>query len=107
MTPRPNAGSVAEAFVQEASDWLSLPGQPSGRGGRGAHRTEEAMISWIVRGLLAAGGVVAGLFVAKDAPNFGVVQMVMALMLLTFVVAVIAFWPARWTIALNRLQKTK
>ena len=52
------------------------------------------MISWIVRGLLAGGGVVAGWFVAEDAPNFGVVQMMMALILLTFVVAVLAFWPA-------------
>jgi hypothetical protein len=33
--------------------------------------------------------------------------MVMALFLLTLVVAVIAFWPARWTSALNRLQKTR
>jgi hypothetical protein len=47
------------------------------------------MISWIVRGLLAGGGVV---------------QMMMALILLTFVVAVLAFWPERWTVALNRLH---
>jgi hypothetical protein len=65
---------------------------------------EGAMISWIVRGLLAGGGVVTGWFVAEDAPNFGVVQMMMALILLTFVVAVLAFWPERWTVALNRLH---
>ena len=51
------------------------------------------MIGWIVRGLLSAGGIVAGWFVTRDAPNFGVIQMMMALLLLTFVVAVIAFWP--------------
>ena len=65
------------------------------------------MVSWIVRGLLALGGVAAGWFVVKDAPNFGVVQMVMALLLLTLIVAVIAFWPARWTIALNRTQNSR
>jgi len=62
------------------------------------------MISWIVRGLLAGGGVVSGWFVAEDAPKFGVVQMMMALILLTFVVAVLAFWPERWTVTLNRLH---
>jgi hypothetical protein len=65
------------------------------------------MIGWIVRGLLAAGGILAGWFVTRDAPNFGVIQMVMALLLLTFVVAVIAFWPQRWTHALNRLNRLR
>ena len=64
------------------------------------------MISWIVRGLLAGGGVMAGWVVAGDAPNFGVIQMMMALILLTFVVAILAFWPKRWTSALNRLEKS-
>jgi len=68
---------------------------------------EDAMIGWIVRGLLAAGGVVASLFIARDAPNFGVSQMVMSLMLLTLAVAVIAFWPKRWTASLNRLQRSR
>jgi len=65
------------------------------------------MIGWIVRILLAAGGVVASWFVARDAPNFGVIQMVFALILLTFAVAVIAFWPERWTAALNRLHRSR
>ena len=65
------------------------------------------MISWIVRGLLAAGGVVTSWFIAQDAPNFGVIQMVMSLMLLTLVVAVIAFWPERWTASLNRLHRSR
>jgi hypothetical protein len=65
------------------------------------------MIGWIVRGLLAAGGILAGWFVTRNAPNFGVIQMVMALLLLTFVVAVIAFWPQRWTHALNRLNRLR
>jgi len=65
------------------------------------------MISWMVRVLLAAGGIVTSWFVANDAPNFGVVQMMMALILLTLVIAVLAFWPARWTISLNRLHKSR
>ncbi|HEV2564437.1 MAG TPA: hypothetical protein VGU19_05075 [Microvirga sp.] len=63
------------------------------------------MISWTVRILMLAAGVVTSWFVAKDAPIFGVAQMMVALLLLTFIVAVVAFWPRRWTIALNRLEK--
>jgi hypothetical protein len=65
------------------------------------------MIGSVVRGLLAAGGIIAGWFVTRDAPNFGVIQMVVASLLLTFVVAVIAFWPERWTHALNRLNRPR
>jgi uncharacterized membrane protein YoaK (UPF0700 family) len=65
------------------------------------------MISWIVRILMVAAGVVTGWFVAKDAPIFGVAQMMVALLLLTFVVAILAFWPHRWTIALNRSGKQR
>jgi len=38
------------------------------------------MISWIVRILMIAAGVVTGWFVAKDAPIFGVAQMMVALL---------------------------
>ena len=65
------------------------------------------MIGWIVRGLLAVGGVVTSWFIARDAPNFGVIQMVMSLILLTLAVAVIAFWPERWTASLNRLHRSR
>jgi len=65
------------------------------------------MISWIVRILMIAAGVVTGWFVAKDAPIFGVAQMMVALLLLTLVVAVLAFWPHRWTITLNRSGKPR
>jgi hypothetical protein len=56
---------------------------------------------------MVAAGVVTGWFVAKDAPIFGVAQMMVALLLLTFVVAILAFWPHRWTIALNRSGKQR
>ena len=65
------------------------------------------MLGWIVRILMVVAGGVASLIIAKDAPNFGVVQMMVALLLLTLVVAVLAFWPARWTVRHNRPQKPR
>lgn len=61
------------------------------------------MVGWTVRFLLLVAGTVTGWFVARDEPNFGVVQMVVALLLLTLAVAVVAFWPTSWTASLNRL----
>jgi hypothetical protein len=54
------------------------------------------MVAWIARGLLIAGGAVTSWFIAKDAPNFGLVQMAVGLLLLSLVVSVIAFWPSSW-----------
>lgn len=65
------------------------------------------MIGWIVRVLMIVAGGVASWIIAKDAPNFGVVQMMVALFLLTLIVAVFAFWPPRWTIRLNRSQRPR
>jgi len=65
------------------------------------------MIGWVVRLLMVAAGVVTGWFVAKDAVNFGVVQMMVALLLLTLIVAVLALWPSNWTARLNRLQRSR
>lgn len=55
------------------------------------------MIGWIYRILWFAAGIVTGWFVSEDALNFGVIQMVVSLLLITGIVALIAFWPARWT----------
>jgi len=66
---------------------------------------EALMIGWIVRILMIAAGVLTGWFVAKDAPIFGVAQVMVALLLLTFIVAILAFWPRHWTSALNRSLK--
>lgn len=63
------------------------------------------MISWAVRLLLLLADLVAGLFVAGDAPNFGVVQGMMAVILLAFFVFVLAFWPSRLTHLFNRVGK--
>ena len=59
-------------------------------------RRAHPMVPWIARGLLIAGGAVTSWFVAKDAPNFGLVQMAVGLLLLALVVSVIAFWPSSW-----------
>lgn len=65
------------------------------------------MLSWIVRLLMIAAGFVTSWFVAKDAPIFGVAQVMMTLILIALIVAVVAFWPHRWTVALNRFHKLR
>jgi hypothetical protein len=39
------------------------------------------MLGWIVRGFVIAAGFVASWFVAKDSPQFDIMQMAMALIL--------------------------
>jgi formate hydrogenlyase subunit 3/multisubunit Na+/H+ antiporter MnhD subunit len=63
------------------------------------------LLSWIFRGFLIAAGFVASWFVAKGAPQFGIMQMAVVLILVVVIVAVLAFWPERWTHILNRFQK--
>ena len=53
------------------------------------------MLGWIVRIIMIVAGVVTGLFLAKDAPLFGVVQTMVMLLLVALIVAVLAFWPER------------
>jgi uncharacterized membrane protein YoaK (UPF0700 family) len=66
---------------------------------------EAAMLSWLFRILMLAAGAVTGYFVAKDSPNFGVVQMMVALLLLTLFLLVLAFWPRRWSEIIDRKGK--
>lgn len=49
------------------------------------------MFGWLIRLIMIPAGVIAGWLVAKDAPNFGIVQMSVTLVLLVFIVAVLAF----------------
>lgn len=51
------------------------------------------MFGWCVRVLLIVAGVITGWFVARDATNFGVLQMFVMLALITICVAALAFWP--------------
>jgi len=63
------------------------------------------MLSLIFRGFLIAVGFVASWFVAKDAAQFGVMQMAVALILAVLIVAILAFWPERWNRILTRVHK--
>jgi hypothetical protein len=63
------------------------------------------MFSLILRGFLIAAGFVASWFVPKDAPQFGIMQMAVALIVIVVIVAVLAFWPERWSHFLNRVHK--
>ena len=51
------------------------------------------MVVWLTRIVLAAGGLVASWFVARDAPNFTVIQGIAAMMIIAAVVAAAALWP--------------
>jgi len=63
------------------------------------------MLSLIFRGFLIAVGFVASWFVAKDAAQFGVMQMAVALILAVLIVAILAFWPERRNRILTRVHK--
>ena len=65
------------------------------------------MLSWIVQLLMIAADSVTGWFIAKDAPIFGVAQVMMTLVLIALIVAVVAFWPQGWTAALNRFHRSR
>ncbi|MBM1172318.1 hypothetical protein [Microvirga arabica] len=65
------------------------------------------MLSWIVRLRMIAVGFVTSWFVAKEAPIFGVAQVMMTLVLVALIVAVVAFWPQRWTAVLNRFHRPR
>ena len=43
-------------------------------------------------------GAITAWFLGKEAPNFGIVQMMVALLVSTLVAAVIAFWRERWKV---------
>jgi hypothetical protein len=63
------------------------------------------MMNWFVQALLDSAGFVASCFITRDAPQFGLMQAAVALVLLVSIVAVLAFWPAQWTISLNQLHQ--
>jgi len=63
---------------------------------------EATMVAWLVRGLLLVSGFGASWFVTKDSPQFDVMEMAVATLLIVLIVAVMAFWPERWTHILNR-----
>ncbi len=62
-------------------------------------------MDWMVGGLLIVAGIVAGWFVSKDAANFVLAQGMAAIVIFVLLVAILAFWPARWTHLLKRSNK--
>ncbi len=46
----------------------------------------------LLRPVMFFAAIIAGWFVARDAVNFNVIQMVVALFLITAIVAIAAFW---------------
>lgn len=50
------------------------------------------MVNLLLRPVMFLAAAIAGWFVAEDAVNFDVIQMVVALFLITVIVAVAAFW---------------
>ena len=65
------------------------------------------MINWLAQGLFNSAGFVASCFITRDAPQFVLMQGAIAIVLLVSIVAVLAFWPERWTHILNRLHKPR
>ncbi|ARG97877.1 hypothetical protein B6N58_09520 [Legionella micdadei] len=51
------------------------------------------MLGWLVRVLFVIAGSITSLFVSRDALNFSIFQMVIAVLLFTILVIIIAFWP--------------
>ena len=54
------------------------------------------MIDWIVGVLMSIGGVLADWFIARDNPNFELVQAAMGTIVLASFIALIAFSPRLW-----------
>jgi hypothetical protein len=50
------------------------------------------MLNWLIRPIMFLAAIIAGWFVAEDAANFGVVQLVISVLLVTLLVAIAAFW---------------
>jgi hypothetical protein len=61
------------------------------------------ILSWLIRPLLLVAAVIAGWFVAEDAVNFGIVQMVVAIILIAALVALAALWEE----VIERLRDTR
>ena len=65
------------------------------------------MVGWVARVLLIVAGFVVSWFVAKDTPQFGLMQMAVGIIVFVFVIWVLAFWSERWTHVLSRLHKPR
>lgn len=57
------------------------------------------MLGWAIRLLFVVAGFIASFFVARDALNFSIVQVMIVVLLFTTLVGILTFWPAirDWT----------
>lgn len=51
------------------------------------------MINWIVRFFMVLAGLIASILVAREAYNFEIAKMLVAIILFGLIVTVIIFWP--------------
>lgn len=51
------------------------------------------MLGWVARIFLVIAGLITSVFVTRDALNFDIIQMVVAVCIFTFAVVIAAFWP--------------
>jgi hypothetical protein len=63
------------------------------------------MINWIAQQLLDSAGFIVSRFITRETPQFAVMQGSLALVLLVSIVAIVACWPAQWSIPLKHVQK--
>ncbi len=64
------------------------------------------MVNLLLRPVMFLAAAITGWFVADDAVNFTVIEMVVALFLITMIVAVAAFWETLSDWATNKRVKS-
>ncbi len=69
-------------------------------------RVETTMLNLLVRLLFMAAGVITSWLVARNEPNFSVIQMTVAVLLFVLFVFVLAFWPKQWAAKLGGPKNT-
>lgn len=60
------------------------------------------MIGWIARILMSLAAFVTAWFVARDAPNFGLIQVIVSMFLVILLIGGAAFWPFLVSLIRNR-----
>jgi uncharacterized membrane protein YoaK (UPF0700 family) len=60
------------------------------------HGEEASMLRLVVGILLFISGGITEWFVERHTPRFGVVQMAVAVLLITMIIFALAFWPKKW-----------
>lgn len=63
------------------------------------------MPGWIAGAFLVIAGFITGLFIPRNALNFEIIKMVVAVLLFTLLVLLIAFWPMLKKWFIDRINK--